>query len=738
MVDIDDEEMPPDQDPEELEEESPDQDADLEFDLDDLDDPAEPESEDPGIYLDEDQPNLVDELQSSERGREFLEGTVRDCCELFDESWQRNSERREKNAQALKMFYGEAKRKDSPFENCASVHVPLMMQNVLRYVNKIVGEVFGDWSEVVRFRPLDPAKSDMADIASAHTNWQLSRAVPGFKRQMHRAVNIFTVLGDVVCHSYYDPARRRNCHDMLTSDDFVVPWSHVSVADDFSDIPWLARVLVMHRSELRRMKRVWSNVEEVLAEDADETDIEQEMRLSAAERTGEGEPDAEEMGDNYKIVWWEGYVEIPGHDQDRYCQVIFDKGSRKCLKFSIHEEASAEELSRFDFETREFQVWQSEMTQRQDFLERQEQSLQQATQLAPAAEEGDPAAQEQFLQANQLAQQPMPPEPVQPMWMEAPGQEPRPPDKLPIHMFSHGVCMEPLLGVIGVGIGRIESDLNTAGNIVLNQFLDAATLGNGKTLITAGTVRFPDPFRVAPGHINKAANVAPGDLRNSIMPLEFGQANPQLIQALQLFMKAGEDAGSTPEVLSGAPGKSGETARGVQLRTEQANLMLSVPTNRFADFVLQVIRNNSKLNAKFMSDAEAFFPSRQGMPAAELRREVLRATREIYDNDFEIELTRDLLFKPKTARVAEADELVQLPKVVEQLQGNPALIWESLRGSFEARGRRDLVAYLGERPQIGKGPLGTVIPEAPPGGQPGQPPGPPGKPPQGGQGGNTQ
>lgn len=313
-------------------------------------------------------------------------------------------------------------------------------------------------------------------------------------------------------------------------------------------------------------------------------------------------------------------------------------------------------------------------------------------------------------------------------------------------MFSHGVCLEPMLGNLGIGIGRIDSQLNLATNTVWSQFLDAATLGNGKTFITAGNVDFRSPFKIGPGVMNKAKNVMPSDLANAFKELDFGAANPQLLQAAGQLMQFGEQASSTPDLMSGAAGKSGETARGYQGRVEQVNSMLQVPAGAFADFVLQIMKNNCTLNKTFMDESEIFYVNRFNEDMEMHGSEMVKVAREFYDNPWEIELVSDMQFKSRAQKISEADEIVQLPNAMPELQMNVALKYEAVYQALKARGLQRMArTLLGPRPPIPQNtfglPPGTpntaigpeMMPPPMPGAPPGQgPPGPPGQPPQGG------
>lgn len=661
---------------------------------------SEKDSVDVPFVFDEESRNLVPDFEAHPEAKMFLKKLVQDCYEEFKQSWDKNKNYREKTALSWKLLYCDLPPKQMPFEGCANAAIPLMLQNVVRYTNKIQQEVFGDWSAPFNFIPTNPNAELIAPIVSEHSNWQVRNRITGFDRQMARAVLVFAVAGDVVCHSYYDEVTKRNVHEILTCDDFVTPYTHVSVAPDFSDVPWVARRLPMFKTKLKQMRKKWSNVEEVIKHEAPEygdTQAETEVRQSIAEHLGE-DPFGQKKGE-YEIIHYEGWLKLLGMEEERYCQLIFDMTTLAPLKLTIHESADYAERYRFKYQQQEAQEYAMAMQQYQAQYQERQMQVDALLASAVAAPVGHPMGHQMGDMARATLQQPPSPPPVKPSWAEESEDpmvmpQPAPLRKTPIYMFSHGVCLEPILGNIGIGIGRIDAQLNLATNTIWSQSLDAATLGNGKTFITAGNIDFKAPFKVGPGQINKAKNVMPSDLQNAFITLDFGGANPQLMAMANSLMVFGEQASSTPDVMSGAAGKSGETARGIQARIDQMNSMFAVPTQRFAKFVIQIMKNNCKLNRVWMGDEEIFYVNKFNEDMEMGGSEMIKAAREFYDNEFEIELTAGLQFKSSAQKMSEADEILQLPNAMPELQMNFAFKYAAMKQSLEARGMRKMARKL--------------------------------------------
>jgi hypothetical protein len=655
--------------------------------------PAEPKA----LVINQDSSNLVPELEADEEGAKFLKKLVMEIHDEFMQAWDKNADYRAKVAEGWRVLFCDLPPKMKPFEGCANAAIPLALQNIVRLTNKMTTEVFGDWSDVFNFVPNSPESEPIAPIVSQHSNWQIRNRIPGYKRQMKRAILIFAVAGDVACHSYYDPITRQNCHEILTCDDYVVPYSHVSVNPDFSDLPWIARRFPYYKHRLKQMgkKAGWANVEKVTSYDAPEYtngQAETTLRDTVAEFMGE-DPFGQKKGE-YEIVQYEGWMELPGIESELYCQLIFDLCSKTPLKLTVHMRAPYYERIRFQTQTQELQQFQQGMQQHQQMQQQKEQQVQQLVQHAQSLPQDSPDVGTIVQQAQQANAQQLPPEPVPPSWMADGMQEPEPPRKEPIYMFAHGVCLEPILGSLGVGLGRIDGQLNIATNTVWSMFLDASALGNGKTFITSSNVDFTAPFRIGPGVFNKAKNVMPSDLQNAFLPIEFGAANPQLIEAADRFMAFGEQALGTTELLAGAPGKSGETARGYQGRVEQSTAMIKVPTMAFADFAIQVMQNNSKLNAIFAAEEEIFYVNRYNEDLQVAGAQMVKAARAMYDNSYDIELVSDLQFRSRAQKVSEADEIVQLPNAFPDLAYNYAFKYNAIKQALMARGMQKFARTL--------------------------------------------
>lgn len=696
--------------------------AEDDFILEETDEPMLPEEEDvveeevepesDVLEYDEEAPNLVEQFVASEKGKKELKRIADFVHSEFTSAWDAHEGYRARVADDHRLFTGDLPAKEFPYDKMANPHVPIMLENVTRIQMRIESEVFGDWSNIMGVLPVGPDDRDTADILSRHGNWQVTEQIPGFKRQMKRALMRYIKDGDTVCHSYYDSARKKNCHESLTSDEFITPYVHSTVEPDFSDCPWVAKILYRYRHDLQRMRDEWYDVDAVLEGEPPSWDDEPDAPLRE-EIQAENEIDHDGQKAPYKLIHWEGWLELPEQIDDRYCKVVLDSNTKAILQLQILEEEDWQDRHRYEKQVDDLEQYRVGMAGYQ------------------AAAQSVMMSQELEAQGIQPMAPPtvMPMAPMKPEWVENEEEladdafMPAPIRRVPIHMFSHGVCIEPMAGALGMGWGRVQADHNRAANVIMAQYIDSASLGNVKSYITAGGISFDKPFQMAPGRINVAKGTTPRDLKDSFIELNPAPGNPQMPELVKMIQGWAQSSMQAPDVLSGESGKSGETFRGISTRVEQATKQLSVVAGGFAQFLEQVLKNNAKLNAKFLSDEEIVHVNNHKLGTTDR----LQLSRKMYERDYRVMIKSDLRFTSQAQRISEADQTLQMVASLPPLQPNLPLLYQALRESLIARSQDALVPFLGPQLPAGQGPLGAPLPPPMPMGPPGAPP-PPGGP----------
>lgn len=734
----------------------------------------------PLVYSD-DELNLVTSFKLVPKGVDALKKIADQVCEDFDKCWTATEQYRKRMADDWRIFSGDLPDKKYPFEHCANAHVPIMIENISRLTFRAYGEVFGNWDNVFNVLPVGPDDNDIAEVMTKHDNWQLRNIITDFPRQMHRMFLAFFSIGDVTCHSYFDPERNSNRHEVLTPDQFVIPFVYTTTQPDYSDVPFMVKIMHMERHQLQAMRKQWEDTDAVIRRMTPEylggakanpgiktkgkenhpsydDSPEQELSDTVAQVTGVDKPDDARFAP-YKILWFEGWLELPNQDRDRYVQVIIDPHTKTILKMTIHEQPDWQDQRRFDRQMAERDQYQMMLDQHAAMalhLTQQHQATvndlgQAQDAVAVGREQGSfgplqSQAMTESIDAMTPSEPMIPPPPPGPQWINDLEQSeddpmgglplPKPVKRVPIRLFTHVVCIEPLVGSLGLGYGRIEADFTRAANVALSQFTDSATRANIKSFLTAAGIQMPQDATLAPGQFLEVPGVAPGDIQGAVMPLEFGPANPQLMEVVKLMSDMGQSAIQAPSVLSGESGKSGETFRGQQGRMDAATKQLSVVTGKLVDGLKQITKNNGALNAINLPEEQIVEVTNHITRTAQS----LPVSRRFWERNYMVEFRSDLRFTSSATRIAEADNMMQIAGGLPMLQGNYAFIHAALKAMLDARGKAEFLPLIGAPPPPPQVFGVPTSPPAPPPGMmppPGQgPPGQGGQPPQ--QGGPPQ
>lgn len=661
--------------------------------------PEEPAEETPE-ELPEVSTNIVERMYKKKNGKLRLKEIAKECIENYEEAWDNNQGYRDRIAADWKLFSGDLKKKSWPYKDAANVHVPILLENVTRIAFRAYAELFGDWDDVFGVAPLGPDDEEIAKLLTLHGNWQIRNQIPDFRRQMMRGMLAYFVTGDTVFYSWWDELREQNRHELVTVDEFVVPYV-TSTMPDFSDVPFRVRILNKYKADLIRTEG-WIDVDKVLEMEPSQDD-EPEKTLKRATKEVFDVEETEKAAP-YRFLQYEGWFELnpdsPAAAKKgdlHFYRVIVDLRTRRVMEITLLEEPDWQDKLRYQSQMEERQSYLSQVDAFNQTLATQQQMMSQVQETADQmqmhmAPEQTQNIQDNLDQAAQIHAQAQPP--VRPSWMMTDDALPKPLKMVPVHMFTHMVNIEPPDGSLGLGQGRILADFNRAANTAASQFTDAATLANCWSVILADGVQFDKPFEISPGGVNKATGATGQNIRESIIELKPGPANPQLMELVQLMDTKGQAAMQAPSVLSGEAGKSGEPYRGLLARIEQATKQLSVPTRRFADGLEQILKNNAKLNAQFLKDEEIFHVAE----GRGLIPQQLKVGRAMYERNYHVEIRADLRFTAQTQKTQEADELLALYRSVPQLENNFCLLYHILKMCLQSRDQDALVQCLGPQP----------------------------------------
>ena len=691
----------------------------------------------------QDSPNLVPFFLQSETGRKWLgDVCAKQVCEDFDRDWKSSEDYRSRRKKNYQLYTGHLPKRDMPYPGCSNAHSPVMFERIHRLASNVFAEIMIDRETIFTVKATGPDDYEQAEILTLHGNWQLRNELTDFVRQMEKAVQEFFAAGSVFCHSYYDPVAKRNRHDILNCEEFVLPYVWKTDQIDLSDVPRKIRLIRRYKHELHSLAANddnpggWSQIPNVLSKAPPSWDVlDFKNRDQAAGHEGMKTPETDPTAP-YMFLEYHGFLRMPGTDAPRPICATVSYPEKLVVRLYIREEEDWRERARFDAQMDELQRYQQDM---QDAQQMQEQEMALGQRMAsPDIDPFDAATMSEGMQAEPIPH-PEPPEWLQEGHVDAQGQPSPPPiRRVPVEMFSHGVCVDNPEGILGLSLGTMLAKMNEIVNASLNAFFDAAMLGNVWSLIVPEMLDLgSSSVAVTPGKIFKAKGAVAEKLKDQIIELRAAQANPQLFDFARYFTETADGAAAAPGVLSGEAGKSGETFRGLATRREQATKQLSAAGIRFIAFMDQIVKNNAKLNAVFLpedqvvqvgnhfADAREHTLGPEGEPQS-----VIHVGRDLYRRNYSVTFTADVRFASQTQRISESDEILQMVNQIPPLQSNPALLWAATADCFRARGKQNLIPMLGPQPPPPMMPMGTMPPPGmmPPG-MPGAGPPPPGGPP---------
>lgn len=678
---------------------------------------------------DEEAENLVPFFLQTEKGRDWLSKTLaKQVCDDFNRGWDSSEEFRERRRKNNQMLTGFLPKKTFPFDNCANAHVPMALERILRLSANVYAEIFIDRETIFGVKPTGPDDYDIAEKLTLHGNWQLRNELTDFLTQQEIAVQEYFAAGSVFCHSWYDPIQRRNRHDILNCEEFVIPYVWTTVMVDLSDVPWKIRIVRKYKNELQTLRDLgtWDQVDKVLEKNPPAWDVlETKNRDQAAKHEGIVAPENDPTSP-YVFYEYHGWARMPGEKRERPICAVVESQHKTVMQLYVREEDDWRDRARFEAQTAELKRFQDDSAHHGAVM-MQQQQLQQRLQM-PDVDPQEAAMLQQGLAQDQI------PAPAPPRWLQPDMQGPEPIRRVPIENFAHGRCIYNPSGALGLSFGTVLAELNRLADESLNRLYDSATLANIWSLIVPeGLDLGSNSLAMSPGKIFRAKGTNLENLKNQIVELRAGQANPQLMDIVRFAGENADSAVAAPGVLSGEPGKSGETFRGIATRREMATKQLSAAGIRYLAFLDRILVNNARLNSLFLPEEEIVqvgnhFPDVRDKtkdPSTGEMAQQVTVGRDMYRRSYAVTFTADVRFTSQAQRISEADEVLGMVGSIPPLQGNPAFLYGALVEALRARGKQELISLLGPPPPPPTTPFGTPPPPPPGMGPPG-PGGPPG------------
>jgi len=660
----------------------------------------------PGLALPDNAINLVPYLleaaEKDEKVKKFIEETLpNQVMRHFDEDWKAREGWMQQRATITNLFLGALKEKSEPFRNCANMHVPILATRILRLVSRVWAELHAKGQPMFSAQAGSKLSEKRADLITKHENWQFEKEIPDFPAHTWRYWMDFFLFGEGIFSSTRDFLQGKNRHRYVSPDKFVYPYVEGSTAPDMSDVPRKTEILSLYKRDLKSMERLgfYAQVSKVCSHrGTHDTDLDQPVKDAVDKFEKRDRTDHTEDAP-YELLEQHTWVQLPYADQEEPYRVVVDRKSKAVLGLYSRYYDDPEDRTRFDRETSEFEQYMLAVQQYTQIIEEEQKTL--------AVLQQPNVPPEEAIAIGEQVQRERPNPPMSPPWMK-PDEEgnPKPPEPCKqkvIEWFSRGTCIDIPNNSFGIGLGVLMLPHQMAGNIMLNQYIDAGTLANSLGLVVHDMVKFPPGMTsISPNEITRIRGVPPDQIEKAFWKFDHQQANPQLLQGVQMQEAAADGISSSPDVLSGQK-EGDETFRGQATRVEQSTKQLSALTVRGMVALNQVATNNAMLNFQFLPDTRQV----DARDPATRKLTPITVTRELYRDSYDVVFSADLSFASRATKVSEADDAMGLlmkgvPPQLLTLVMRPEGVGAALRKCLQARDMFDLASYMLTDDEIGQ------------------------------------
>jgi len=177
----------------------------------------------------------------------------------------------------------------------------------------------------------------------------------------------------------------------------------------------------------------------------------------------------------------------------------------------------------------------------------------------------------------------------------------------PDEMFTNFVFIPSTSsGVYGQGFGTLLGPLNETANSIINQLIDAGTLGNLPSgFIGRGAKNAAGKMPFQPGEFRQV-NVSGEDLKNNIVPLPIKEPSGVMFNLLGLMLDSGNQLSSVSDLMSGkSPGQNQPYSTTSDLLQQGLQVFSSI-YKRIHRSLKKEFRKLYKLNSLYV-DGEEYF-----------------------------------------------------------------------------------------------------------------------------------
>lgn len=581
-----------------------------------------------GTLSDEDQKKLAD-----------------DVVRCFERDWKGSEKFRERRTSIVKLFLGILPpREDDDGIGGAQVHYPIIATAIQRMHARVYDQQFPSNGEFFGVKPMDALDLERAVRVAKHLNWQIMHQIPEYVMNHDVLIMQWLLYGSAFSYIYQDQVKRRPCHEVCRTEDIVLPYTFQSTDPSMSDVPRITRIVRKYKHEIDELVDVgyFQNIDLIdEREDTGDTttsstppsfmasvgsstggqsmgDVMQKAQGidKPAEESTDGDDAPREFLEQHR--WWK----LPGDRKQRPIVAVVDKKTKVLVSLRLREDEDPQDRARFnrdkaalrasyDAAMQKFQMDMAMYVQRfGNHTQLPAPGVANATQpplpgSAGATQLPQPGIENASMPGLTPAlppQQMMPPPPVPPV--QPP--DPEPPRMVPIHFFTHFVCIPNPEGILGFGIGYLLEGHNMVADTLASQIVDAGTLNNTSTFIYSRQNKISrGEFIIKPGQ-GVQSDLSPQDLDKGIKMLQFAPPSPMLASFIKDQKQEAAELSGANEILSGEVGGSNETATTTQIRISQALTAISILNKRYTRARTFEGQKLARLNSVHLEDVEYF------------------------------------------------------------------------------------------------------------------------------------
>jgi Zn-finger nucleic acid-binding protein len=548
--------------------------------------------------------NLVPLLAGmvDKKGKDLVKVMSQTVISDYDADVRSRSKRMKKIDKFQKLYASILKAKSFPFQNAATVNLPLLTYPALQTHARLFDMVVPANGKIMLCAPTNLDDVQRASLCEKFGNSYIRYRMDSFATGMDETLLQVVVNGSAFRRTYWNQYDAKVCSDFIPIADFVVAYSQKSVDPSMRDVPRYTMVqhLTIFDLEDYGAQGIYENVEGLKPDDGEENSSRDDGGLKETLQKEDGvEPASESSAEDKPRMVLEQHRKWrmpnnpkvhPSFDGRAHAVIItVDERSQRVLRVVVREEDDPTDLRRYESDMAKFSRHTAELAAHAEALTAQ------ADAAAIAAQQGIDIPQEE---------PPPPPQPPEGVELDEEGipLEPKKPRQREIAFFTHYKCF-PGEGFYGHGFGDFLAPLAEAANTLLNQHIDGVTLKNARPGFISRQLRGArGSVNVQPGELIEV-DAPMGVVKDGIAWLDPPMSDPSTMPLLELLQAMTEKFGGS-DIISGEVPKSNNTATGMTILNEQAMAPITVMSRRIKESEKHELDKIWRCWGVFLSDEE--------------------------------------------------------------------------------------------------------------------------------------